>query len=118
MSSRVIRLAIEVHRHLGPGLLEGVYEECLHFELTRSGLAADRQVSFPLIYKDIRFESGYRADIVVEGRLIVEIKSVEQLLPVHEARILTYLRLSGYRVGLLMNFNTAALKNGLRRFVR
>ena len=117
LSERVIGLAIDVHRQLGPGLLEAVYEECLCFELSRAGIQFDRQATFPVVYKDVRLECGYRIDIAVEDTLIVEVKSTERILPVHEAQVLTYLRLTGRRIGLLMNFNTALLKDGLRRFV-
>jgi GxxExxY protein len=117
LSERVIGLAIDVHRQLGPGLLESVYEECLCFELKHAGMAYGRQVPLALAYKKVRLECGYRMDVVVERQLIVEIKAVEQLLPIHEAQMLTYLRLSGHRVALLMNFNSVALKDGLRRFV-
>jgi GxxExxY protein len=117
LSERVIGLAIDVHRQLGPGLLESVYEECLCFELQHAGMAYGRQVPLSLVYKKVRLECGYRMDIVVEHQLIVEIKAVERLLPIHEAQMLTYLRLGGHQVALLMNFNTVALKDGLRRFV-
>jgi len=117
VGERVIGLAITVHRYLGPGLLESAYEECLSLELREAGLQFQRQVPLPIIYKGIRLECGYRIDIVVEGELVIEIKAVEQLLPIHDAQMLTYLRLSGIRAGLLMNFNNVVLKNGLRRFV-
>ncbi|MCX7381302.1 MAG: GxxExxY protein [Alphaproteobacteria bacterium] len=117
LSERVIGLAIEVHRHLGPGLLESVYEECLCHELHLSGIPFARQVALPIIYKGTTLDAGYKLDIVIEDMLIIELKSVERLLPIHEAQLLTYLRLSGIGVGLLMNFNAAALKNGLRRLM-
>ena len=117
LSERVIGLAIEVHRHLGPGLLESAYEQCLSFELNESEIGCRRQVPLPVVYKDVRLDCGYRMDIVVEGELIVEIKAVERITPVHEAQMLTYLRLSGLHVGLLMNFNSVVLRHGLRRFV-
>ena len=117
LSERVIGLAIEVHRHLGPGLLESAYEECLCFELKQSGIDYRRQVSLPVIYKDVRLDCGYRMDVVVEQALILEIKAVDRITPVHEAQMLTYLRLSGLQVGLLLNFNNVALRHGLRRFV-
>jgi GxxExxY protein len=117
LSERVIGLAIDVHRQLGPGLLESAYEECLCFELKQSGLAFARQVPLAVEYKSVRLDCGYRMDVVVEGELIVEIKAVERILPIHEAQMLTYLRLSGRKIGLLMNFNSLALKDGLRRFV-
>jgi len=117
LTSRVIGLAISVHRELGPGLLESAYEECLCFELKQSSIVFARQVQLPVWYKGIRLDCGYRLDVVVQGRLIVEIKAVDQLLPIHDAQLLTYLRLSGHKVGLLMNFNTTVLKDGIRRFV-
>ena len=117
LTERVIGLAIAVHRELGPGLLESAYEECLSFELKHAGIPYARQVPLPVVYKDVRLDCGYRLDIVVRRELIIEIKAVEQLLPIHEAQILTYLRLSGIRLGLLMNFNTVVLKDGIRRFI-
>ena len=117
LSDQVIGLAIEVHRQLGPGLLESAYEECLCFELGQAGLGYSRQVPLPVIYKDVRLDCGYRIDIVIEHALVVEIKAIERILPVHEAQILTYLRLSCCRIGLLLNFNSVLLKNGLKRFV-
>ncbi len=118
LSERVVGLAIDVHRHLGPGLLESAYEKCLCFELGQAGLSFERQVSLPIVYKQVRLDCGYRLDIVVENELVVELKAAERLLPIHEAQMLTYLRLSGHKVGLLMNFNSAVLKDGLKRFVR
>jgi GxxExxY protein len=117
LSERVIKLAIDVHRHLGPGLLESTYEECLCFELRAAGTKFERQVALPVVYKTVRLDCAYRMDIVVERQLVVEIKSVDRLMSIHEAQMLTYLRLSGHKVGLLMNFNSAALKDGLRRLV-
>jgi GxxExxY protein len=116
-TNRIIGLAIKVHRKLGPGLLESVYEECLCWELAHDGLAFRRQVPLPIIYEDVRLKSAYCADIIVEQSVILELKSVERILPVHEAQTLTYLRLSGCRIGLLMNFNSVVLKDGLRRFI-
>lgn len=110
-------MAVDVHRHLGPGLLESAYEECLCFELKLAGIEHRRQVPLPVVYKDVRLDCGYRMDIVVRGHLIIEIKALERILPLHEAQILTYLRLSWYKVGLLLNFNSVLLKDGLRRFV-
>ncbi len=117
LSERVIGLAIAVHRHLEPGLLESAYEECLCFELGEARITYRRQVALPVVYKRVRLDCGYRMDIVIENELVIEIKSLERLLPIHEAQVLTYLRLSGLRVGLLMNFNSITLKDGLRRFV-
>ncbi len=113
LTERVIGLAIDVHRHLGPGLLESAYEECLCFELKQADIEHRRQVPLPVVYKDVRLDCGYRIDIVVREQLIIEIKAIERVVPVHEAQILTYLRLSGYKVG----FNSVVLKDGLRRFV-
>ena len=117
LTERVIGLAIDVHRHLGPGLLESAYEECLCFELDQAGIEHRRQVPLPVVYKDVRLDCGYRMDIVVGRQLIVEIKAVDRIMPIHEAQILTYLRLSGHKIALLLNFNSVVLKNGLRRFV-
>lgn len=117
LSNRIIGLAINVHRQLGPGLLESAYEECLCFELHQNDVAFARQVPLPVVYKDVKLECGYRLDIVVEKAIIVEVKAVERLMPIHEAQMLTYLRLSGHKVGLLMNFHSVALKDGLRRLV-
>jgi GxxExxY protein len=117
LSERVIKLAIDVHRQLGPGLLESAYEECLCFDLKQCRIEYARQVPLPIVYREIRLDCGYRMDIVAERELVIEIKAVERLLPIHEAQMLTYLRLGGYRVGLLMNFNSVVLKDGLKRFV-
>jgi len=117
LTERVIGLAIEVHRQLGPGLLESAYEACLCFELNQAGIPFDRQAGIPIVYRDMRLDTGYRADLIIAQTVIVEIKSVEAILAVHEAQLLTYLRLGGFRVGLLLNFNTLRLKDGLRRFV-
>jgi GxxExxY protein len=113
----IIGAAIEVHRLLGPGLLESAFEECLSRELVLRNLRVDRQVSVPVIYKDVKLECGYRLDLLVEQQVVVELKSIESFAPVHEAIMLTYLRLSGYGLGLLINFNVSVLKDGIRRFV-
>ena len=113
----IIGAAIEVHKRLGPGLLESAYEECLAHELRLRNLRVDQQVGLPVVYKETKLDCGYRLDIVVEGRIVVELKSVGSLAPIHEAIILTYLRLSGHKVGLLINFNVAILKDGVRRFI-
>ncbi len=117
LTEKVIGAAIEVHRHLGPGLLESAYEECLCWELTQAGLAVRRQVPLPVVYKEVRLDVGYRLDVVVESRLILELKTVERLLPVHEAQLLTYLKLSEVKTGLLLNFNSALLRDGIKRMV-
>src|SRR3989304_9511334 len=113
----IIGAAIEVHRLLGPGLLESAYEECLARELTLRGLQFERQKPIPVVYKDVKLECGYRIDLLVEGRIVVELKAVEALGPIHEASILTYLRLSGCSLGLLINFNVPVLKDGIRRYI-
>jgi GxxExxY protein len=117
LTETVIGLAIEVHRGLGPGLLESAYEECLCYELKENGISFARQVALPIAYKSIRLDCGYRMDIVVDGRLILELKTVEKLLPLHDAQRLTYLKLSGIKTGLLINFNVPVLKIGLKRLV-
>ena len=117
LTEQVIGLAIAVHRELGPGLLELAYEECLCHELKENGIAFARQVPLAVNYKGVRLDCGYRIDIVVNHKLLLEIKAVDRLLPIHEAQILTYLRLSRIRVGLLINFNNVVLKDGIRRFV-
>jgi GxxExxY protein len=117
LTERLIGFAIEVHRQLGPGLLESAYEECLCYELKQSGLAFKRQVPLAVTYKSVRLDCGYRLDVVVEDKVILELKTVERLMPIHDAQMLTYLKLSGIRTGLLLNFNTAVLKDGLRRLV-
>ncbi len=117
LTHQIIGAAIEVHRLLGPGLLESAYEECLSHELTLRNLKFRRQVPVPVVYKGIKLECGYRMDIVVEECVVLELKSIESVAPVHEATVLTYLRLSDKRLGLLINFNVAILKDGVRRFV-
>ncbi len=117
LTDRIIGLAIEVHRSLGPGLLESAYEECLCYELKRSDIPFRRQVPLPVVYKEVKLDCGYRMDVVVDDKLVVELKTVERLAPVHDAQILTYLRLSGLPVGLLMSFNVAVLRDGIKRFV-
>jgi GxxExxY protein len=117
LTSRIIGLAIKVHRKLGPGLLESVYNACLCWELQNANLAFQREVPLPVIYEDIRLPQAYFADIIVAQTVLLELKTVEHILPVHEAQTLTYLHLSGCQVGLLMNFNSAMLKDGLRRYI-
>jgi len=117
MTGEVIGAAIEVHRELGPGLLESAYEECLCHELLLRSLSVQRQVPLPVIYKDVRLECGYRLDIVVAETIVLELKCIEALSAIHEAQLLTYLKLSGKPVGLLINFHVPVLKNGIRRLV-
>ena len=117
LTEQIIGAAIEVHRHLGPGLLESAYETCLAYELEQLGLAVERQRAIPLVYKEIRLDQGYRLDLLVEQKVVVELKVVDKITPVHEAQVLSYLRLSGCKVGLLLNFNVKLLKDGIRRFI-
>jgi len=117
LSRRVIGCAIEVHRALGPGLLESAYEQCLAHELGLAGLDFERQVPAALEYKGLTIECGYRMDLLIGETLVVELKSVDQLLPIHEAQILTYMRLTGKKIGLLINFNSKFLRHGIKRFV-
>lgn len=114
-SWRVIGCAIEVHRTLGPGLMESVYEACLCHELALAGLRFERQRRVPVVYKDARLDLDFRADVVVEDALLLEIKAVRDILPLHEAQLLTYLRLTGIKLGLLLNFNVPVLRDGMRR---
>jgi GxxExxY protein len=115
LTEKIIGFAIEVHRQLGPGLLESAYEECLCLELKHADIAFRRQVQLPVVYKGIKLDCGYRLDLVVADQVILEVKAVERLMPVHEAQLLTYLRLGHIRAGLLLNFNSAVLKDGIRR---
>jgi GxxExxY protein len=117
-ASIVIGCAIKVHRALGAGLFESVYEPCMAHEMTRAGLHFERQVTVPLTYGGLVFDRGFRADFVVEKELVVELKSVERLAPVHHTQLLTYMRLTGLRKGLLFNFNEALLKHGIKSIVR
>jgi len=117
ITRRIIGAAIEVHRRLGPGLLESAYETCLAFELREMGLEIEAQKPLPSVYRDMKLDCGYRLDLVVEDSVVVEIKAVDQLAPIHDAQLLSYLRLSGKRVGLLINFHVRILKNGLKRIV-
>ena len=117
LTERIIGAAIEVHRRLGPGFLESVYEVILAYELQKRGLTAERQKPMPIIYDNIRFDEAFRSDLVVNGKVIAELKSVEALLPVHAKQVRTQLRLSGLKLGLLINFGEAHLKNGIKRII-
>ena len=117
ISKIIIGAAIEVHKHLGPGLLESAYQECLLYELNLAGLNVEKEKVLPIIYKKIKLDHGYRIDLLVENKVVIETKTVESLTDVHEAQVLTYLKLGGYKLGLLMNFNVKLLKNGLKRYV-
>jgi len=113
----IVNASYKIHTTLGPGLLESVYEAVLGYELEQSGLAVDRQVPIPIVYSGIKFDEGFRADLLVEGKVIVELKSVEKVAPVHKKQLLTYLRLSNKRLGLLINFGEALIKQGITRIV-
>lgn len=113
----IIGAAIEVHRHLGPGLLESAYEECLCEEFLLRKIPFKRQVALPVIYKGKKLDIGYRVDLLVNDEVVVELKTVESILPIHEAQTLTYMRLGGWQVGLILNFNVTVLKNGIKRLV-
>jgi len=117
LTREIIGAAIDVHRTLGPGLLESAYEECLAHELSLRGIRFEKQKPLPVVYKDVKLECGYRMDLLVDGRVVVELKAVDALAPIHDAILLTYLRLSGCQIGLLLNFNVPALKDGVRRLV-
>lgn len=117
LSRVIIGLALKIHKALGPGLLESAYEECLYYEIGQNGLRVEKQKPMPLIYNEIKMDCGYRVDLIVERKLILEIKSVESLNDVHLAQILTYLKLAECKLGLLINFNVSLLKNGIRRVI-
>ena len=116
ITQKIIGCVIEVHRHLGPGLLESAYEECLAFELIKTGLNIKRQQPTPVIYKEIKLDCGYRIDILVENSVVVELKVVDIIIPVHEAQILTYMKFANKSIGLLINYNVTVLKNGIKRY--
>jgi GxxExxY protein len=117
LSRAILGAAIEVHRVLGPGLLESAYEECLCYELGLRKIAFHRQLELPVTYKSLRLDSGYRIDVLVDDKIVLELKSVERLLPIHDAQLMTYLKLSGHKLGLLMNFNVMLMKDGIKRVV-
>jgi len=117
LTEKIIGAAIEVHRNLGPGLLESAYQECLLFELKQLGYKVEKEKALPIIYKDIKLDHGYRIDLIVEKTVVIELKTVESLNDVHTAQILTYLKLGNYPLGLLINFHAKLLKNGLKRFI-
>jgi len=115
ISEKIIGCAIRVHKALGPGLLESSYLECLYYELQKSGLKVEKQKTLPLIYNEVKLEIGYRLDLLVEGKVVVELKAIETLNDIHTAQVITYLKLSGCKLGLLMNFNVLRLIDGLKR---
>lgn len=117
LSNQIIGCALEVHRTLGPGLLESAYDQCLAYELSQSGIPFQTQVPLPVQYKGIRLDCGYRMDFLIDDSLLVELKAVDQLLPIHKAQLLTYMKLSEKKIGLLINFNVELLRQGIKRFV-
>ena len=117
ITESIIGAAIAVHRALGPGLLESAYEACLAYDLVDSGFLVERQKGLPVVYRGVELDCGYRIDLLVENKVIVELKAVEKILPIHEAQLLSYLKLSGCKVGLLINFNVKVLKTGIRRLI-
>lgn len=116
LTRKIIGAAIEIHRHLGPGLLESTYESCLVYELEKLGLTVQRQVALPVVYKELHLPKAYRIDLLVNEQIVVELKAVDNILPVHEAQVLSYLKLSQLKVGLLLNFHVKMMKDGIRRF--
>jgi len=117
ISKIIVNSCFQIHNELGPGLFESVYEEILFHELTQQGLKVSKQQAIPVIWKDIKMEQGFRADLIVENKVLIEIKSVESIAPVHQKQVLTYLKLTGLKLGLLINFNEALIKNGITRIV-
>ncbi|WP_445749482.1 GxxExxY protein [Polaribacter sp.] len=117
LSNIIIGCAIEVHKQLGPGLLESAYQECLYFELRNKGLDVTKEKPMPIVYKEVKLDHGYRIDLLVENKVVIEIKTVEMFTDVHTAQVLTYLKLGNYKLGLLLNFQVTTLKNGLKRII-
>ncbi|MEZ4945392.1 MAG: GxxExxY protein [Cyclobacteriaceae bacterium] len=117
LTEKIIGCAMKVHTALGPGLLESAYQECLYFELKKAGFVVEKEKPLPLIYQEVKLDCGYRLDLLVEGQIIIEVKSVDKLADIHLAQVLTYLKLSGNRFGLLINFNVVRLKDGIKRVV-
>ena len=117
LSKKIIGCAIEVHRQLGPGLLESAYQECLYYELKQAGLKVQKEKPMPIVYKEVKLDHGYRIDLLVEEKVVIEIKTVEAFTDVHTAQVLTYLRLGDYKLGLLLNFHVTMLKRGIKRII-
>jgi len=117
LTEQILKYSFKVHSELGPGLLESSYKECLWYELNKNGISTEKEKALPLIYQEVKLDIGYRIDLLVEGKVIVEIKAVETLIDIHTAQVLTYLKLSGCKIGLLLNFNTTQLKNGIKRLI-
>lgn len=117
LTQQILKCAYDVHTELGPGLLEKVYQECLYYELTKSGLSVEKEVELPVEYKGIDINTGFRIDLLVEDKIILELKSVKELLDIHQAQLLTYMKLSCCDIGFLMNFNVRSLRDGIKRFI-
>lgn len=117
ITEKIIGCAIEVHKNLGPGLLESAYEECLFYELQQSGFHVKKQVPLPLVYKNIKLDAGYRIDLLVDNKVIVEIKSIDAIAEIHKAQLMTYMKLADIKIGLLLNFNVTRLKDGIIRWI-
>ncbi len=117
LSNKIIGCAIEVHKQLGPGLLESAYQECLLYELEQNNLQVKKEIPMPVVYKEVKLDHGYRMDLLVENKVVIEVKTVESLTDVHTAQVLTYLRLGNYKLGLLINFHVSILRNGIRRVI-
>ncbi len=117
LTDKIIGLAINLHKHLGPGLLESAYQKCLAYEFSTHNILYKQELVLPIVYKEVKLETGYRLDFIVEDKVIIELKSVEEILPIHEAQLLTYLKLSGKRLGLIINFNQTKLANGIKRII-
>lgn len=117
ISNIIIGCAIDVHKQLGPGLLESVYQECLYYELIEKGLKVEKEKPMPIVYRNVKLDHGYRIDLLVENKVVIELKTVESLTDVHTAQVLTYLKLGNYKLGLLLNFHVSILKNGIKRLI-
>jgi len=117
LATTIIGCAIEVHKHLGPGLLESAYQECLYYELLQNGLMVSKEISMPIIYKEIQLDHGYRMDLLVNNKVVIEVKAIEAFADVHTAQMLTYLKLGNFKLGLLLNFHVSILKSGIKRII-
>lgn len=118
LTGTVLKHAFDVHSALGPGLLESAYKECLHYRLSKAGLFVEREKAMPIVFEEIKLEHGYRIDLLVESQLVVELKSIEALTDLHTAQVLTYMKFGGFKLGLLLNFNVASLRDGIKRLIR
>jgi GxxExxY protein len=117
LSHMIIGCAIEVHKQLGPGLLESAYQECLYYELVNKGLKVEKEKALPIVYKEVKLDHGYRIDLLLENKVVIELKTVEDFIEVHTAQVLTYLKLGQYKLGLLSNFHVSTLKEGIKRII-